>query len=125
MYVNLYGNSTAYQTLYMLQGEPCIAVVHSTLRLRTGTGSHRSQAGPVHQAPSAIDLCGTDDWVDRGLDLQLHQYAFPPLVFSLRGNELVMPVMKSIVTNNREVLKNPVGTRVVRLCAKYCASMYD
>lgn len=72
MYVNLYGNSTAYQTLYMLQ------------------------------------------------DLKLGQYTkLPPrstfaaqMTGSIVGSIFNYTMMKSIVTNNREVLKNPVGTRV-------------
>ncbi|KAI0070550.1 OPT oligopeptide transporter [Panus rudis PR-1116 ss-1] len=72
MYVNLYGNSTAFQTLYMLQ------------------------------------------------DLKLGQYTkLPPratfaaqMAGSILGSIFNYTMMKSIVTNNREVLLDPVGTRV-------------
>ncbi|KZT10438.1 OPT oligopeptide transporter [Laetiporus sulphureus 93-53] len=72
MYVNLYGNSTAFQTLYMLQ------------------------------------------------DLKLGQYTkIPPratfaaqLVGSIVGSIFNYTMMIQIVDNNREVLKNPVGTRI-------------
>ncbi|PCH45026.1 OPT oligopeptide transporter [Wolfiporia cocos MD-104 SS10] len=72
MYVNLYGNSTAFQTLYMLQ------------------------------------------------DLKLGQYIkLPPratfaaqLAGSIIGSIFNYTMMISIVDNNREVLKDPVGTRI-------------
>ncbi|KAK7683103.1 hypothetical protein QCA50_013776 [Cerrena zonata] len=72
MYVNLYGNSTAYQTLYMLQ------------------------------------------------DLKLGQYTkLPPratfaaqMAGSILGSIFNYTMMVSIVSNNREVLLDPVGTRV-------------
>ncbi|KAI0321162.1 OPT oligopeptide transporter [Amylostereum chailletii] len=72
MYANLYGNSTSFQTLYMLQ------------------------------------------------DLKLGQYTkVPPrwtflaqMVGSIVGSVFNYTMMLSIVTNNREVLRDPTGTRV-------------
>ncbi|KAJ7581065.1 OPT oligopeptide transporter [Mycena floridula] len=72
MYVNLYGNSTSWQTLYMLQ------------------------------------------------DLKLGQYTkLPPrmtflaqMAGSIVGSIFNYTMMKTIVNNNREVLKDPTGTRV-------------
>ncbi|CAL1709266.1 unnamed protein product [Somion occarium] len=72
MYVNLYGNSTAFQTLYMLQ------------------------------------------------DLKLGQYTkLPPratfvaqMAGSILGSIFNYTMMTSIVSNNRDVLLDPVGTRV-------------
>ncbi|KIY50624.1 OPT superfamily oligopeptide transporter [Fistulina hepatica ATCC 64428] len=72
MYANLYGNSTAFQVLYMLQ------------------------------------------------DLKLAQYTklpprstfFSQMAGSIIGSIFNYTMMKTIVANNREVLKNPTGTRL-------------
>ncbi|KAA1476039.1 OPT oligopeptide transporter [Dentipellis sp. KUC8613] len=72
MYVNLYGNSTSFQTLYLLQ------------------------------------------------DLKLGQYTkLPPrwtfaaqMAGSIIGSIFNYTMMQTIVTNNRDVLRDPVGTRV-------------
>ncbi|KAL0948807.1 hypothetical protein HGRIS_008935 [Hohenbuehelia grisea] len=72
MYANLFGNSTSFQTLYMLQ------------------------------------------------DLKLGQYTklpprmtfFAQIAGSIMGSIFNYAMMKVIVTNNRDVLKDPVGTRV-------------
>ena len=65
MYVNLYGNSTAYQTLAMLQG----IVVLFNFNFKTGlTSISRSETGPVYKVASTSDLCcstcGLNHWLD-------------------------------------------------------------
>lgn len=71
MYVNLYGNSTAYQTLYMLQGRSPVYLCHfsSTKRLH-----RRFEVGSIHETSSPCNFRGTDGRLYPWFHFQLHQY---------------------------------------------------
>lgn len=69
MYVNLYGNSTAFQTLAMLQG----ASYPLSRRASAERGAGRPEARAVHEAAAARDVCGADRGVDYWVDIQLYQ----------------------------------------------------
>ncbi len=66
MYVNLFGNSTSWQTLYMLQGRDMLCFV--TLAL----AYDRFEIGTIYQASSPNNVLGSDIWLCHWLCLQLH-----------------------------------------------------
>ncbi|KAF7346573.1 hypothetical protein MSAN_01885400 [Mycena sanguinolenta] len=68
MYANLYGNSTSFQTLYLLQG----AFPTQINNLILITHPPRFEAWPVHKASTADYVRNTDGWIDCRSHLQLH-----------------------------------------------------
>jgi hypothetical protein len=72
MYANLFGNSMAFQTLYMLQGlyphPHFFFFVFQISIIWCG----RSQTWSICQASASVHLCITDDWIHCWIHLQLH-----------------------------------------------------
>ncbi|KAG9219680.1 hypothetical protein CCMSSC00406_0005998 [Pleurotus cornucopiae] len=92
MYSNLFGNSTSFQTLYMLQDLKLGQYIKLPPRMTFVAQIAGSIVGSI------FNYTSTYPFVSRHID----------------GKDLLLAciVMKVIVSNNREVLKDPIGTRV-------------
>ena len=93
MYVNLYGNSTAYQCLYMLQD------------LKLG---QYTKLPP--RATFAAQMAGS---IIGSIFNYTSKYHLSPTFSCSRTGSNFEVVMITIVNNNRAALIDPVGTRVV------------
>ena len=82
MYVNLWGNSTSFQTLAMLQGLYAYASAVSGTDIRADRGP-RSEVRSIHQIASARDICSPDGGIYCWIYLQLHEYVLLSGPFSL------------------------------------------
>lgn len=112
MYVNLYGNSATLQTLYLLQGKLGKSARRS---LHADEGLQISNSGSTQSY--LLALPSLHRWQARSWD---RSSTIPVSVCISYTVIWLTPVvvMKSIVDSNREVLKDPVGTRIVRRLAR-------